>query len=487
VSAPPAGPPEPSVGPRLIRTLGRLLLALFYRGVEVEGLARVPLAGPLVVAANHPNALVDPLVLLAILPRPLRPLAKAPLFAIPVIGTLVRLAGALPVHRRQDAGGDPARNAETFRAVAAALARGEAVLVFPEGVSQPEPRLMPLRTGVARMVLGTDAPVDGPAPVLLPVGLLVQEPGTFREGRVLVTVGEPVPVADLRARAGEAPERAVRELTGRLDGALRSLIVEAGDRETLRLASALEQVWRLEGLASVRGEPDQASGASAVDPDAARQAAWLRQATRAYRYLLPREPARLARLRGEVERYLRDLAALQVADHQVSRRYPPGALLRYAAREGVALAGGLPLALWGFASHALPYGLTALAARVARPEGDVEATVKLAAAALLYPACWAVEGWTAWRLGGGWALAGFLLALVPTGLVALGWRARLARVRRDARGFLRFLRDRDVLARLRARRRALGDELWALVRLVPAGVLDGRAGKDADPPPGPLV
>jgi hypothetical protein len=102
------------------------------------------------------------------------------------------------------------------------------------------------------------------------------------------------------------------------------------------------------------------------------------------------------------------------------------------------------------------------------------ATVKLAAGAVLYPACWALEAWGAWWfLGrwGGWGLAAFVVGLIPTGLFALGWQARLARVRRDARAFVRFLWDRDLLARLAARRRALVRETDTLARLVPAEVL----------------
>ena len=108
------------------------------------------------------------------------------------------------------------------------------------------------------------------------------------------------------------------------------------------------------------------------------------------------------------------------------------------------------------------------------------ATVKLVAGAILYPVCWALEAWAARRWLGAWGLAVFLVGLIPTGLFALGWQVRLARVRRDVRGFLRFLWDRDLLARLDARRRALVDETDALARLLPAEVLAGSDG----PPPG---
>jgi 1-acyl-sn-glycerol-3-phosphate acyltransferase len=140
-----------------MRQLARALVRLFYHRVEVVGVERVPRSGPLVIVANHRNALVDPLLLIATLPRTLRPVAKAPLFRHPILAPFLRLAGALPIHRRQDPGSEPGENARTFEAVAAALGAGGAILIFPEGVSQPEPVLMPLRTGVARMVLGTEA------------------------------------------------------------------------------------------------------------------------------------------------------------------------------------------------------------------------------------------------------------------------------------------------------------------------------------------
>ena len=455
-------------GPVLLRGLARALVRLFYHRVDVVGAERVPESGPLVIVANHRNALVDPLILIATLPRILRPVAKAPLFRHPLLAPFLQLAGALPVHRRRDPGSDPAQNAAMFQAVAAALREGGAILIFPEGVSQPEPVLMPLRTGVARMVLGTEGDPGAPGTTLLPVGLTFHEPGTFRTGWALVLVGSPVSIDDYRALAAREPERAVRELTARVAESLRTLIVEIDDRETLRLAEGLEAVRRAEAEGAPGGIGAAASRAERV--------AWIRAATRAYRWLTPRAPVRVARLRAEVECYLADLERLGLSPQVVGRAYPPGVARRYALREGLALLGGLPLAAWGLASHALPYWLTAVAARGLAPSPDVTATVKLVAGAVLYPACWALEAWVVWRILGGWGLTAFLAGLIPAGLFALGWQARLARVRRDAWAFARFLWDRDLLARLAARRRALVDETETLAGLLPPEMQPERAG-----------
>ena len=445
------------MGPRLIRALVRALLAIFYRRVEVVGLERVPASGGLIVAANHQNGLVDPMMLMAALPRPLRPLTKSTLFKHPIIAPLLRLAHAVPVYRRQDAGGAPVDNAETFRAVSDVLAGGGAILIFPEGVSQPEPTLMALRTGAARMLL--DAEAAGAPPVtLLPVGLVLQEPGTFRSGRGLLLVGEPVETKDCVALHRADPSAAAHRLTERLAEALRRQIVEAEDRETLRLMRLMERVWREESGAA----PTPAS------------AEWLQRASRAYRWLRREAPAEVHRFRQQVEEYAESLDELGITPATLGREYGPSVVARYAAREVVPLLLGLPLAALGIVLHALPYALLWLGIRLARPAPDTEATYKLTGGLVIYPLGWLFEAWLAWRWGGGWALALYLVLLFPAGFFALAWQARLESVRREARALGHFLARRGLHARLVARRRELAEELEALAARVPEPVLSGR-------------
>ncbi len=428
--------------------------------MDVIGEERIPRSGPLIVAANHHNALVDGVLLLATLPRRLVSVAKAPLFSNPLIGPFLRLIGALPVHRRQDGGTDPARNDRLFAASTATLRRGDAILIFPEGVSQPEPTLMPLRTGAARMLLAAEADSVGPV-TLLPVGLMFHEPGTFRSGWALIAVGEPVETAEYIGLARSQPEEAARRLTARLGEALRGLIAEVDDRETLRLVEHAERLWRQERDG---GTPR----------DAAASADWRRRATRAYRYLIQHDPTGIEILRALVERYVKDVEAASLGTAVGLR--PPGArvVLRYAVRQLAILMGGMPLAVWGLASHAVPYWLTWAASKLLRPEPDVEATYKLVAGLVMYPLAWIAEGWVLWRWGGGWPLALFTVLLVPGGFFALAWSERLRRLYRESRALLRLLVDRDLGRHLGGRRRAILDEMERAVARVPEPVLAGR-------------
>jgi 1-acyl-sn-glycerol-3-phosphate acyltransferase len=430
------------IGFTLVRGVIRLLLAIFYRRIEVVGAERIPASGGLIVAANHHNSIVDAMILLAVVPRQLRALGKAQLFDHPLIGPFLRLLGALPVNRRQEAGDDPRKNDALFAATTQTLREGGGIVIFPEGRTQPEPVLLELRTGTARMLLAA-----GPTEVtLLPVGLVFEKPGIFREGRALVVIGEPVATRECVELARTDPQGAARKLTDSLGGALRSLIVEAKDLETLGLLEVAQGLWRTPGAA----------------PTSVERVRWLQQASELHARLQKSAPERLT---GYVQRLQAFIAQLGAGGFDLStldqpRTAPVAA--RFAARQSFALFVGAPLWLCGILIHGLPYALVGVALSLIPHTPEEDATDKMAAGLVLYPVFWCLEGWLAWHYGGGWGLASFVVLLAPAGLVALSWRQRVARVERGIRGYARILREPGLLGGLREERDRLRQELMAL-------------------------
>jgi 1-acyl-sn-glycerol-3-phosphate acyltransferase len=452
---------ERFVGYRLVRGVIRLLLWLFYRRIAVVGRDRIPPAGPVIVAANHHNSVADAMLIVAAFPRPVRVLANAPLFRHPIVGPFLWLMGAVPVNRRLEAGDDPNKNAAMFAAVVGALRAGGAILIFPEGRTQPQPTLLPLRTGAARMLLEAERVPGGPCGVaLLPVGLVFHDPGTFRSASVLMTIGEPVATADLVAAAPGPPEQAIRTLTARLADAIRAQIVEADDQYTLALLAVLEETWWSE---AARG------GATPAGPrDASRSLAWRRRVMLGAASLAERERDRVAELRRRIELYRAHLDEVGVTSERLGRPYTAGAVVRYVLENAAWLALGLPLALWGIACHVAPYWLTGRAVRWLGATAEEEATDKIVAGAVIHPVLWAVEGWLAWQVAGIAGFLAFVVLLAPSGLLALAWRERLHEVGRQAHAFGRFLFDRDLHRSLLSERRSLVEEVRALAELVPA-------------------
>jgi len=437
---------------RLVRALTRLLLWVFYCRVEVVGRERIPAEGGVVVAANHHNSVVDAMVIVAVFPRPVTVLANAPLFRHPLMGPFLRMMGAVPVQRRSEAGDDPRKNDAMFAAAIGALRRGGAILIFPEGRTQPQPVLLPLRTGAARMVLGALAAGDAAPVTLLPVGIVFHDPGTFRSGSVQVMVGTPVPTSDLASAQRERPEEAVRLLTARLADGIRARIVEAEDQYTLELLAVLERAWRQESNA--------APAASASDEE--QSLSWRQRVMNEARHLAAREPQRLADLRRRLELYRSHLLAPGARDERLGEPYTVRGVAAYVFRNLSWLVLGLPLALGGIVVHALPYAATGRIVKWLDRTAEEDATDKIAVGLLLYPLAWCAEGWLVARLAGAWWVLVFAILLLPAGLLALAWRRRLGEAIGQARAFLRFLADREVEQRLREERRQLVDELRAM-------------------------
>ena len=456
---------------RFVRAMIRILLWLFYRRIVVVGRERIPSDGGVIIAANHHNALVDAMLIIAVVPRAVTALAKAPLFRHPLVGPLLRMVGAVPVHRRLEAGDDPQRNDAMFAAAVDALCAGRVVLIFPEGRSQPQPILLPLRTGAARLVVGAARAARGPCPVtLLPVGIVFHDPGTFRSASVQVMIGTPVASTDLIAQHRDRPEDEVRAITTRLTEAIGARIVEAEDYHTLELLSVLERAWWEEAVR--RGEP-----APSAETTPEQSLAWKQQVMRSAQYLAERDPERVAEVRRRVERYRSHLDEIGITSEQLGRPYTARLVSSYVTTNVLWLALALPLACWGIVCHAAPYWLTGQIVPRLRRTLEEEATDKMAVGLVIYPLLWIVEGWLVWRLAGLWALLAFVLLLVPSGILALLWRERLGRFVRQAQAFFRFLGDRELHRRLLAERSALVEELRGLADRVPPDVLDEGGGR----------
>ncbi len=130
----------------LMRTIGFSLLA---RVGEVDGIDNVPTSGPAILMINH-IALIDPLVVMHVLPRNIIPMAKIEVYTYPVIGILPKIWGVIPVRREEF-------DRRAIQQVFEVLKAGEIVLVAPEGTRGPQ--LQTARVGVAYLASRSGVPV----------------------------------------------------------------------------------------------------------------------------------------------------------------------------------------------------------------------------------------------------------------------------------------------------------------------------------------
>ena len=422
------------------RPIASVALRWFYRSVSVAGRSKVPLTGPVFFAVNHPNALVDALVVATVMPRRVGFTAKSTIFAHPVLSVFLRAVGVVPLKRAADmtkaaavesataSAIDPARNADAFRAVSAAMAEGKAVVVFPEGISHDAPHLAPLRTGLARMALLARASMGVRGIQIIPVGLLFERKEEPRS-RVLVQIGEPIDV-DALASGTQSVEALTRLIGERLAAVTLNF-------ETPEDAARIEVIS--ETMAALL-EPVTTLGSGG--PPLSSVLAISRRAERVRQRLAGEAPAEFRELVAEfesrLERFRTRLRAenIAVADLLIDVGRTPGA--RFAVREASLAAFLTPIAWWGRLTHFVPLRIARwLAVRNARNR-DEPAMNTIVIGLGLVLASYAVQTALVWWLvGAKWAIV-FLATLIPSASSDLRYGDRVERRTQRMRTFLRF-------------------------------------------------
>lgn len=209
-----------------LKWIARTYAALFIDDVQVRGLENVP-AGPKIFAANHPNtnnAMLLPLVV----PDRLYFWIAAQAFRFPVWGWFLKGSRQIPV--------TPGRGRDALRTALDVLARGDSVVILPEGRTTPLHHNRKGGTGAVRLALKTGAPI-------IPVGFFIPQDAirTVRVsgqrgaqaayfqvgGPCCIHVGKPwFPAEGEKMRTNAA---AIRDLTDVLMQHIRSLAMQAAE------------------------------------------------------------------------------------------------------------------------------------------------------------------------------------------------------------------------------------------------------------------
>ncbi len=226
--------------PNLFWPLAALVVPIvgIFARIRVRGGEHLPRKGSFVLSPNHCSELDPILVAVAVfrMGRLPRFMAKESVFRIPVVGSILRATGMVPVARGTSA--TAAR--QTMEQSRGLVERGRGVIVYPEGTLTRDPDMWPMRgkSGAVRLALAGDIP-------LIPVAQWGTQEimGRYAKKislwplrkRVDVLVGPPLDLSDLAGRAGE--QAALTEATDRLMNAITALL------EQVRGETAPEKRW----------------------------------------------------------------------------------------------------------------------------------------------------------------------------------------------------------------------------------------------------
>jgi 1-acyl-sn-glycerol-3-phosphate acyltransferase len=370
---------SPSEKNGLARGLVRALAKFYYPRIEVTGGSLIPRSGPVLLVANHPNSLIDPVLLGIAAQRPVRLMAKAPLFDVPIFGAVLRSLGMVPTYRGSDDAKQVAKNRDSIAAAGRQLAKGLVMGIFPEGKSHDAAQLALVRSGAARLAMEAIA-AGAQGLRVVPVGLNYERKERFRSA-VWIKVGRPIDATNwLRMHDGDE-HRAMRSLTHEIDARLRHCITHLDNIAWETLLDELEAML-----------PPAPGGRRMALATLHRR----KRAADAINFFHRADPPRAEIAAARVRAHALELedAGMPPQARLLARRGLPlwGALLRDGAMLLLGAVGGL----LGFLHHIIPYAIVRLIVGRTAGKGRMVVALHRLLASLPVYAGWYAFVW--WRM-----------------------------------------------------------------------------------------
>lgn len=456
---------------RSLRQLLRLAVDVYFVDVESADRQKVPRRGPVIFAANHPNSIMDTVILGTQVDRQIHYMARSGLFDNPVVAAVFDRCGVIPIHKNPREEG--ASNDAAFASAYDVLADGGCIGIFPEGQNSREREVLRVKTGTARIAMGAERANDYELGVkIVPVGLNFENRVRFLT-QVLVRFGEPIDAGDWAATHRVDERQAVRELTDEVGARLREMATHIEGDRVRRLVESIYRIYGRELLVDMVRHRAELADERGYDFDALRDGrvddahlvddlaadggesrglkTWLLDAVRstkrpdddledklwvqeriaeALAYFEEHDPEMVRQMRLRIWRYVDHVRQVRLKHEFLDR--PPATLS--SRKEGIkftayAIAFALP-AVWGFAHNFVPYQLTKIAVLKA-PDEAIRAFTGLLSGAVLFPLFYALYAAALWWATDGlvWPAVLYVLTLPPAGFFFLRYRQKLAQYR----------------------------------------------------------
>lgn len=218
-------------GKGIIWTVGYFIVKTgfntFYKKHQTVGSENVPYGKkPIIFAANHQNAFLDPILITVVGPIETYYLTRADIFEKPFLNKLFRSIFMLPIYRQRDGGNTIERNQVTFNECYDLLNENKAIIIFPEGNHTGKKNLRAIKKGLVRIGYGADDKYNGDLDVqIIPVGLNYSNYSGF-QSEFLINFGEPISLNDYQKQREEHENRTITNISSEINEGMKKVMID---------------------------------------------------------------------------------------------------------------------------------------------------------------------------------------------------------------------------------------------------------------------
>lgn len=319
-------------------------LVIFYRSIVVEGKENIPRKGPLIIAANHPNTFMDPLLIAAFVKQRVGFLANGGIFRNKILAAVLNFLHVIPIFRKKDLRpGEASNNAKYFAKTVKYLNGNGTFMIFPEGSSFYEFKLREIKTGTARIAFQFQEENEFERGLkIMTVALNYSDAIKFRS-KVMVTFNEPIEIDAYKDVYEEDPEKAVREVTAKIEEELAEQLVIADTPEKEQLLRQIQKIYADYWIGDKRFK---AKNKAEMEVRIA-----LSKAISYFSDHMPREYVQIEKM---VNDYFQKAESVRVTQNLISGAYLSKTASLIFLQYSLGLLLGLPFFLLGYITHFVP-------------------------------------------------------------------------------------------------------------------------------------
>jgi len=225
----------------ITRPFARIALRIFFRKIHIANREKVPWGKPLIIAANHPAAFMEPCLLSVLLPTRLYFLVRGDYFVKPLYSSLLHSYNMVPIYDRTHRIEQLKKNSGILDYCYRLLSLNKTILIMAEGHTLHERRLRPIQKGTARMAFGALEKYEDLDLYLVPLAVNYTYADRFRS-EVMFEFSEPIRIQDHFQTYKDKKPLALRQMTNLLTTELKNRVLHINEKEDEVLVEQLLEI-----------------------------------------------------------------------------------------------------------------------------------------------------------------------------------------------------------------------------------------------------